>query len=308
MLNKLLPIILDKIVRNSIRISCLVSTAVLSYILIPPQELTNVTFAFPFEIGGFTLKAALWCLASLAICATVHVLLCFYIEFRVETLVGPPEEKKKDLLELLELLDCKSGIKKIYPGKKGASARSQLYAQEVIKSLEASESIKMICIAGYEYIGKGIGSSLLLNALNQHQLVNIEVITINPDSMEIISDRIKQIKRSYPDYTPTKMKNEITATTNTLKGVVVNRENVNDGDVSLFYTKNHPIFRLLIFDTCLFLGTYEINHHGHESPVYKIEKINDSDTANNLSLYDSFVKYYDLVKQSSDKVNLAQQD
>lgn len=210
--------------------------------------------------------------------------------------------KEIDIVHTKELLDNisnKAGIKQIYHSKRGVPAICQPYSSEVMKKLADSRTIKLLSIAGYEYIGKGEGKSLFYDVIRERHYVNAELILLNPTNDETISERISQLKRQDQSYTNDQLKNEILETT---KKVKVLEKTRNDESIKLYYCKFHPIFRLIILDDCLFMNTYEMDYHGHESPVYKIDKLQPDNITDCLSLYNSFYNLFDNIKKHSDRV------
>ncbi|MBI5374129.1 MAG: hypothetical protein HZA77_01765 [Candidatus Schekmanbacteria bacterium] len=198
------------------------------------------------------------------------------------------------------MLNKQSGIKKIYEDRLRVAAINQQYSRDVMEELSHSETIKLLSIAGYEYIGKGEGESLFYDVLRERNWIKVESVILNPDNDEVINERIHQLRKILPPYTKEDLKKEICNTIDKFKTLNKIR---SDRTVQLYYCKFHPIFRLIILDKCLFMSTYEIDRHGHESPVYKIDKVTE-DNKDNLSLYDSFNNLFDKLKENSTEVSL----
>lgn len=213
------------------------------------------------------------------------------------------EQNKANIGVLLHLLDERSGIKRIFEGKKGTPALQQSYSDDILSEVSSSKTLKILSIAGYENIGKGELYSLLYGTLLRERALNIEVILLDPNNGErTINERISQLKFINPSYKSADMKDEINKTIDKLNELKTSRN--NDESVKIYLYNQHPIFRLIICDKCLFMNTYESDLHGHESPVYKIQKILDSDE-HKLSLYKSFLNYFEKIKQMSSEVKPA---
>lgn len=234
-------------------------------------------------------------LAAAIFSAISHFTLRFYFDSKFAELKIEPD-KVKEVEELVHLLDGKAGIKKIFTAKRNSPIINQPYSSEILKRIPNSRNIKILCIAGYEFIGKGEGTSLLYDYFRQHW-ITADVILLNPENINTrpIQERLSQLKENDTPYSAEKLKKEISATADKIKTLKSIRL---DGTVELHYCKFHPIFRLIILDDCLFMSTYECDLHGHEAPVYLIEKAKPE----GLSLYNSFVNLFDNIKNHSEKI------
>lgn len=257
---------------------------------IPP----SINFDFSEIIKPFFYKFIFAFLFS--VCANIS------LHIYVKNHTGFPTTKDPDEIKtLLKLLDERAGIKIIYESKMGTPAIRQSYSIAMMNELTHTRSLKILSIAGYESLGKGEGKSLFYDFLRREH-IDIEYILLNPDSTKTIEERIKQLKKSYPEYNIKSLIQEINTTVEKLRTLKI----ASSGTVVGYYCKFHPIFRLFIFDRCLFMSTYEVDRHGHESPVYKIDKIIDIDSTN-LSLYDTFLNFFDKIKNNSKPISLGKQ-
>lgn len=252
----------------------------------------NTPYSF---VNPFVLKF----IGSFIFALISHVSLQAYAFYDPQRPGSIGEQNKTQVANLLTLLDERAGIKRIFDGKKKTPALQQSYADDVLAEVSSSKTLKILSIAGYENIGKG-EYSLLYELLGKKWNVDIEVILLNPDKGKAtIHERISQLKVINPSYKFAEMKAEINKTIDRLNTLKNNRH--NDGSVKIYLYDKHPIFRLIICDKCLFMNTYETDLHGHESPVYKIENILPSDE-NKLSLYKTFLNYFEKVKDMSEKL------
>jgi hypothetical protein len=199
------------------------------------------------------------------------------------------------VVDLLKLLDERAGIKCIYEGERGKPASKQKYSTDIEKDVSETKSLKILSIAGYENIGKGEGLSLLYSILKRDCGLDVEVILLDPAAEEIIKERIKQLQHNNPQYSNGQMKSEINETIERLKTLKKIR---NNDTVKIYLYNDHPIFRLIICDDCLYMNTYETDFHGHESPVYRICRTH-SEERNKLSLYSTFLNYFEKIKRLS---------
>lgn len=266
-------------------------------ISIPPSVGLKVSTAIntPYSfITPFVLKFV----GSFIFAIISHVSLQAYAFYDPQRPGNIGEQDKTQVATLLTLLDERSGIKRIFDCKKKTPALQQSYAEDVLAEVSSSKTLKILSIAGYENIGKG-EYSLLYEVLRKKWDLDIEIILLNPDKGKTtIHERISQLKVINPSYKFADMKAEINKTIDKLITLKASRN--NDGSVRIYLHDKHPIFRLIICDKCLFMNTYESDLHGHESPVYKIVNILDSDE-NKLSLYKTFLNYFEKVKNVSEK-------
>lgn len=252
------------------------------------------TFSIPFKLQ-ITLPVNF----KIVIAAIFAFIANIGLNFYVKSYLGIFKEQEDPVKakELLDNITDKAGIKQIYHGKRGFAAIHQIYSSDMMKSMGDSRTIKLLSIAGHEYIGKGEGKSLFYDVIRERDWINIEIILLNPDSKDTINERISQLKKQDSTYTAERLKQEILETTNKVKTLASTRS--NDNSILLYYCKFHPIFRLVIFEDCLFMNTYEMDYHGHESPVYKIDKIPPDNITDRLSLYNSFCNLFEHIKKHS---------
>ena len=192
----------------------------------------------------------------------LSLLLCNLIDDRIR----PDGPSSLSQVELLRQMLSESGISSVYPSDPNVSIQSQSYATEVKLAAAMSKTIKMVSIAGFEYLGRG-ADSLLFNAIIKHPTADIEIILVDPENgSHVIDQRIMELVERDPTYDKKRIQYEINATIETLKKLRLTHK----GKLTLSLIGEHPIFRLLIFEECLFVSTYAAKIHGHESPVFKI--------------------------------------
>lgn len=272
----------------------------------------NVVISLPFSVG---LKAStpintfasfyspvVWKLLVSSLFATAgNVTLQLYTFNSPRTGSNIAISDQPEIAELLKTLDELAGIKKIYNCQRQTSALRQQYAADVLQEVARSETLKLLSIAGYENIGKGEGTSLLYETLRKERTLDVEVIILDAEKgSDVINERVSQLRHSNPDYNAEQMKIEISNTVKMIHKLQISRG--NDGSVNGYLYNQHPIFRLIICDQCLFLSTYEMNLHGHESPVYRIQRA-DPLNKDRLSLYGTFLNYYNKIKLASTHLN-----
>lgn len=125
-----------------------------------------------------------------------------------------------------------------------------------------------------------------------------ECILLDPDKgSATIKERLSDLKERDETYTEQQLLQHIDST----KGILRHLKTVCAKRIELWKTGNHPVFRMLILDDCLFVSTYT-KGHGHESPVYQITK--DSKKSDGSSWFESFVKFYENIKICSEKCSL----
>lgn len=203
-----------------------------------------------------------------------------------------------DVNQLLELLETKAGLKKIFQTSIGNPAFKQPYSSEVLRGLAATKKIRLLSIAGHEFIGRGEAFSLFYDFLKENHWMKAEIIVLDPDDQETIKERIEQLKKTNGSYTAENIKEQILSTTEKCKKL--NSIRGGDNSIELYYCKFHPVFRLIILDETLYMSTYETDCHGHESPVYKFDKSN----CERLSLYNSYSNLFEKIKKHSKKIPL----
>lgn len=229
--------------------------------------------------------------------------LLVHVDERIRQFQTAHEAGKRELQlqYLLEMLDQKSGIKQVYPWQ-GSKQRviGQEYAADMIEVLRKSERVRVLSIAGYEYIGKG-QKSLLLREIEKRPSLEVEVIILDPKKgHHVLDQRASELRKRDANYSVGNLSHEIEETIRQITRLKAERKDVpNAGAIALYLTKQRPPFRLVIFDSCLFLSTYEKGQHGHETPVYRLQKAPD-DADGQLSLYPAFVTLFDNTKRSSE--------
>ena len=204
-------------------------------------------------------------------------------------------EMEESMRKLASMLD-RSGIKVVYDATQQKQITEQEYASDIREAVASSKCLKLLTIAGYEYLGKG-QDSLLYDIILANKSLTLEVVLLDPSLGEkVIKERVSKLKTRDGTYNAIKLKSQIADTKKTLKDFKL----IKAKNVKLWLNPNHPVFRLLILDECLFFSTYALGH-GHEAPVYQIAKDNNSGTGS--SWYESFVKVFENAKNASIEQN-----
>jgi len=195
---------------------------------------------------------------------------------------------QEEMRNLAKLLD-KSGIKAVYDAKLNVQISQQDYADEIRSVVARSTRVRLLTIAGYEYVGRG-RDALLYDAIRANKKLSVEVILLDPTKGgKVIKERVEKLKKRDNTYTAERLKSHIADTRTILQQL-----RVESGiKIQLWYSEFHPVFRMAIADDSLFFSTYG-EAHGHESPVYYVVK--DNPRADGLSWYESFVKVFDNAK------------
>jgi len=206
------------------------------------------------------------------------------------------EALRKKQEELIDLLEKKTGISRIFPTREDRVAIHQPYQEEISRALLDSNNFRLLSIAGYEAIGKGGARSLFYDYLRQNPGIDVRVILLSPASEGALTDRVRQLQIRDSEYTLEKLRYEISET----QAKVLDLKAIRGQDrTKLYFCRFPPIFRLIILDDCLFMNTYEEGLHGHASPMYRIDRVIDR-REGKLSLYDSFFKYFENIEKNSD--------
>jgi hypothetical protein len=207
---------------------------------------------------------------------------------------GLPEGTKEKVDSLVGLLEERAGIVAVYPAELHKAISDQPYAQPILKALNESSTLRILSIAGYEYLGKG-AESLLYKTIAKKPGMGVEVIILDPDKgMDVINERVACLKANRENtLSVSEIQRQIGAmrrTLSTLKG------NGRPGSVELCHCKHHPVFRAILLDDCLFFSTYDANAHGHETPVFKVERQKEK-----ASLFEAFDQLYKNTRAQSKK-------
>lgn len=216
------------------------------------------------------------------------------VEDRFNELAGlrKQEELHAATKRLLEAIRLKAGIQMVFVPNPHQAVAQQEYADAMIKKLSKTKTLRMMSYAGYEYIGKGY-DSLFLPLIQKRKELEVEIIVLDEEKRsDLLEKRVKELRSRDSEYSVAAMKRQIQETTKQLTELVAGRKPI-DGKVRWWKTVSDPVFRLIIFDDCLFLSTYEKNCHGHESPVYLIDRPTNDES---LSLFNSFVAHFEDVK------------
>ncbi len=204
--------------------------------------------------------------------------------------------------QFITLMSDKAGMNKVYVPETGVSAIQCDYYEDILKELSTSNTLKILSIAAYESIGKGLEGSMFFGKIMRRPGLDVELIISDPNNGSLIKGRIKQIQQSCPTYTQKKLVAEIKKTVSSFKKLKKARDDQGSlAELSLSHFKWHPVFRLIILDSCIFMNTYEVECHGHESPMYRIDRA-DKNVKGSLSLYASYAAYFENIKENSTPV------
>jgi len=220
-------------------------------------------------------------------------------------LLEVPEEELSKLKELA-ILCYDMGVQKILPSDVNKSSRKQAWAEDIQNELIKTKTVKILGIAGYENIGLGAGKAILYDILQNKidEFDQIEIILLNPDTNKkdvldgtcnVITRRIMEINEDA--YNEEDLKNEIQKSFRSIKELYKQGKRKN---ITLYYYDFTPVFRIIMFDSVAFVGTYKRDRHGHESHILKLEKGTDE----SISLYYDFQKYFCLIRSLSTQVDL----
>lgn len=213
---------------------------------------------------------------------------------------APEDEKIQSLLaesKKLSSLLSESGIQAVYGAVLKRSIVEQEYAPEIQSVVRETTTLKILTVAGFEYIGKG-ADALIYKCIEGCSHKSIEVILVDPlKGHAVILDRVAKLSgHRDKTYSEPKLKQQISETRETLQKMHQDGKNIK-----LFYTPMHPVFRLLIADNCLFFSTYS-GEHGHEAPLYKVMRCEAG--GGESSWYDAFVQLFDNAKSGSEQQNI----
>jgi hypothetical protein len=202
-----------------------------------------------------------------------------------------------DNLNTLILVLSQCGVARAYRTETELQTTKQHYASDIRASAAASKTIRIMSIAGYEYIGAGT-DSLLYTLINNDPEINAEFIFLDPiKGGNVLADRVARLKRRSPTLTVEKIKGDMQETMRLLEGLRPGRR----GDFSVWQCECQTVFRLIILDDCLFVSAYKSDAHGHESPMFKINKF-DQTGKMMTDWFDAFEQIYTLIKSKSARV------
>ena len=209
------------------------------------------------------------------------------------------EKDPSEILTLLLIVLARSGIEKIYEGKTDVHAINQVYFKDMMNEAGKTRSLKLLFISGYEDVGKGSTNSIFFDFIRS-ATIPIEIIMIEPNNSEVIGERVEQLKKCNPSCTVEAYSKAVSETFDQLRTLKKNRI---DDSLNVYHCKFHSIFKLAIFDDCVFMSTYEVDLHGYEAPTYKIDRVSDPN-ADRTSLYDTFSDLFGKIKKSSESASL----
>lgn len=190
-------------------------------------------------------------------------------------------------VDILARLLQQSGITDIFECYPQWKIGDQPYAADIREAVTESKTIKLLMLAGYEYFGRG-HESLLYDIVQKKNNVKLDFILLDIDNAEeVVNQRVEHLRNRDETYTSDQLKQNVRATRELLRSISSPRKKVE-----IRLTKMQPVFRLLILDDCLFMSTYAKGVHGHESPVFKVEKA----PKNGTSIYDAYLEYFEQVK------------
>jgi hypothetical protein len=201
----------------------------------------------------------------------------------------------EDNVNTLVLVLSQCGVSKAYRTERGLQTTKQHYASDVRAAAAVSQSLRMMSIAGYEYIGAGT-DSLLYSLIDSRKEMTAEFILLDIEKgKSVIANRVERLKSRDPTITSEKIVSHINETIRLIRGLTSNRT----GKLSIWTCACPTVFRLVILDNCLFVSAYKSNAHGHESPMFKIEKVDDKGYPSDW--FDAFEQIYNLIKARSEQ-------
>jgi hypothetical protein len=189
------------------------------------------------------------------------------------------------------------GVKKIYPANLGHSVLDQLYAGPINASVASSKRVKMLSIAGFEWLGRGT-DSLLHNTLSRRQDIDLECVLLNPDDgAATLQQRVADLQHRDRLITADQIRSDIRSTIAMIR-------RLNEGrsiPIRAFLCNWHPVFRLLICEEELFVSAYMRRAHGHESPVCMISRL-PPNRADADTWYAAYNTFFDSLRDNSKRV------
>lgn len=249
-----------------------------------------LTFIWALLFSEGTAKFAFSALLSFTICAADS---SFTTKRIKEMLFFTADDNLNTLI--LVLSQC--GVARAYRTEMELQTTKQHYASDIRASAAASKTLRIMSIAGYEYIGAGT-DSLLYSLIKSRPEINAEFIFLDPiKGGDVLADRVERLKRRSPTLTVDTIKGHIHETTRLLQGLQPDRE----GGFSVWQCECQTVFRLIILDDCLFVSAYKSDAHGHESPMFKINKF-DQTGKMTTDWFDAFEQIYTLIKSKSSRV------
>lgn len=197
---------------------------------------------------------------------------------------------------LAELVYKRAGMKQIYASDPTLPVNRQPYAQDMRHFLATTRRLRVLSIAGYEFLGKGHGS-LLYSILEDNPHIAAEVIVLvndgSPAANKVIEARRQQLLKRAPEYTKDRFRQDITSTISSLTRLAKLRREQNAAEVKIYTISTHPIFRLVILDDWLFMSAYEDECHGHESAMFRFERVPEDEESERMSLYPAYNAYFE---------------
>ena len=234
-----------------------------------------------------------------SVCAIAAYLYCVAQTVFIKNVFGITGEKTQSMI-LVEQLQDRMGVEHLYPSIKKDLIRSQPYAMPMIAAVGMTKKVRLLSIAGFEYIGRGT-DSLLYTVIECHPELNAQVILLNPEAGRTTIDRrVSELKTREQTITAEGIIHNIQMTTDALKTLNATRKG---GRVELRQCQWHPIFRLLLCDEVMFFSTYGHAMHGHESPVIQITK-RSRDGSSSDTHYHSWDCYFESVWEHSRPISL----
>jgi len=192
------------------------------------------------------------------------------------------DERKRFLLEGIQ----EAGVESVHKYEKDVPTRQQKYADSIRSAAGMTKQIRLLTIAGFEYIGRG-PDSLLYDVIKQHPNIDVEVIILDENCTEgklVVADRTSKLHLRDENYDEKSLCEHIQKTSECLKKL---RLSGRSGKFEIRHIGTNPIFRMLIFDEEMWVSAYEQNVHGHESKLFRIMR---SATASWFMAFESFYK------------------
>lgn len=196
----------------------------------------------------------------------VSIFLHRYLIAEIAPGAGSPD-RQRFLLEGME----QAGLFRVYRADLGMPIQTQPYADTIRSHLGRADRLRMLTIAGYEYLGKG-PESLLWEGIKKRADLRVEIVLLNDDCAEgqaVIAARVECLKERDPNCDPEQLTEHIEKTKKLLKKMKPAR---GATPFAVKLLPEHPLFRVLILDDDMWVSAYESANHGHESKIFHFRR------------------------------------
>ena len=185
-----------------------------------------------------------------------------YLVKEIAPAIEPAENRQRFLLEGVQ----EAGLFRVYQSDPEKTIKQQSYSNDMRAKLGTSSRMRILTIAGYEYVGRG-SDSLLWEGVRKRPDLHVEIVLLNADCEEgkgVIASRLQCLGKRDPSYDEDQLRDHIGKSLKTLKKLKAEHK----GRFDLKLLKEHPLFRILILDDEMWISAYEPDAHGHESKVF----------------------------------------